>query len=123
MADLRVTVGDIELEADWTDDHPAIREAVEAALPVEGDATRWGDELYFRIPVDVEPDGGQTEVPVGGIAYWPPGSALCVFWGPTPASHGDEPRAASDVSLIAMLADPTELSQLEGGAVVRIEPA
>lgn len=123
MADLRVTVGDLELAADWTDDHPETRRAIEAALPVEGDATRWGDELYFSIPVDVEPAGGQTEMPVGGIAYWPPGNAVCLFWGPTPASHGDEPRAASDVSLVAMIDDPSALSQIEGGAVVRIESA
>ena len=35
---------------------------------------------------------------VGEVAYWPPGQALCIFFGPTPASVGDEPRAASPVN-------------------------
>lgn len=123
MADLRVTVGDRVLTANWTGDNPATRDAIEDALPLEGEATRWGDELYFSVPVEADEEDGQTEVPVGGIAYWPPGTALCVFWGPTPASTGDEPRAASAVNLVAVLADVDPLADLAGGAVVRVERA
>lgn len=123
MADLRVTVGDRVLTANWTGDNPATRDAIEDALPLEGEATRWGDELYFSVPVEADEEDGQTEVPVGGIAYWPPGTALCVFWGPTPASTGDEPRAASAVNLVAVLADVDPLTDLAGGAVVRVERA
>ncbi len=121
MADLRVTVDDRAFTASWTGDNPETRKAIEEALPIKGDATRWGDELYFGTPVDVPPEDGQVTVPEGAIAYWPQGNALCLFWGPTPASHGDEPRAASSVNLVAILDDIAGLSDLTGGARIQIE--
>jgi hypothetical protein len=123
MADLRVTVDDHELEAEWTGKNPTTREAIADALPLEGDATRWGDELYFRTPVDVPAEDARAEVPVGAIAYWPQGNAVCLFWGPTPASEGDEPRAASPVDVVAELSDVSVLETLDGGAVVRLAEA
>ena len=121
MADLRVRVGDVSCTASWTDDNPETRAAIEEALPVEGDAARWGDELYFGVDVDVPEEEASAEVPVGAVAYWPRGNALCLFWGPTPASHGDEPRAASPVNVVARLDDPSALDAVEGDARVRIE--
>nr|WP_203227875.1 cyclophilin-like family protein [Halobellus captivus] len=53
MSDFRVRVGDRELPATWTDDAPETVEAIDDELPLSGDATRWGDELYFDVPVDV----------------------------------------------------------------------
>jgi hypothetical protein len=121
MPDLRVRVEDLELSAEWTGDNPETRAAIKAELPIEGHATRWGDELYFRTPVDVREEDGQETVPEGAIAYWPQGNAVCLFWGTTPASTGEEPRAASAVNLVAMLSDPERLNGVEGGAEVRIE--
>ena len=121
MGDLTVTVDDIVLEANWTDDAPITREALEEALPVSGDATRWGDELYFSIPVDVPAENAREEVPVGAIAYWPAGNALCLFWGPTPASTGDEPRAASPVNVVGLIDDVSPLEAVEGGARVAVK--
>jgi len=118
---LRVEVDGRELTGSWTDENPETRDAVAAALPLSGEATRWGDELYVRIPVDVPPENTRAEVPVGGVAYWPRGNALCLFWGPTPASEGDQPRAASPVSVVAELDDVDPLSGLEGGARVSVQ--
>ncbi len=123
MADLRITIDGIELEAEWTGDNPTTRDAIVDALPVEGDAARWGDELYFGIPVDVPEEDGQVEVPEGAIAYWPQGDALCVFWGPTPASVDDTPRAASAVNVVAMLDDPSAIRLDPGGAYVSVRSA
>jgi hypothetical protein len=123
MADLIVTIEDIELEADWLDDNPETRAAIAEALPVEADAARWGDELYFEIPVDVPEEHGQVEVPVGAIAYWPQGNALCVFWGLTPASVDDTPRAASAVNIVARLRNASAIDVEPGGAHVRVERA
>ena len=103
------------------DANPTTREAIAAALPLEEDASRWGDELYFRTPVDVGAEEAGAEVPVGAIAYWPQGNALCLFWGPTPASRGGEPRAASPVNVVAQLEDVEPLRAVDGGARVRIE--
>ena len=123
MADLRLEVDGVELLADWTDDSPETRRAIEDALPLDGDAARWGDELYFEIPVDVPAEDARAEVPVGAVAYWPRGNALCLFWGPTPASAGEEPRAASPVNVVARVADASGLASIEGGATVRVERA
>ena len=120
MADLRVTVDDHELEAEWTGKNPTTREAIADALPLEGDATRWGDELYFRTDVDAPPENARAAVPEGALTYWPQGSAVCLFWGPTPASEGTEPRAASPVNVFAQVADTSALSDLSGGTTVEI---
>ena len=42
-------------------------------------------------------------------------NALCLFWGPTPASRGDEPRAAAPVAVVAKLEDVAPLANLEIG--------
>ncbi len=121
MTDLHVHVGDLTLEAEWTDDSPDTRAAVQAALPLEGDAARWGDELYFSTPVEADSENARAEVEPGTIAFWPQGSALCLFWGPTPASRGDEPRAASPVNVLARVKDYSALSAVDGGARIQVE--
>ena len=123
MADLTVTVDDRSLEATWTDDAPETKAALESALPVAGDGIRWGDELYFNRALDAPPENAREAVPEGAIAYWPAGSKLCLFWGPTPASHEGEPRAAAPVTVVALLEDVSPLRDLEGGARVRLERA
>lgn len=93
------------------------------ALPIEGTVNRWGDEIYFAIPVTIGlvPDA-RADVDVGDVAYWPPGRALCVFWGPTPASPGPEPRAASPVNVFGKVTDrPEDFSDVRDGEAIRIE--
>ncbi|ADB59653.1 protein of unknown function DUF369 [Haloterrigena turkmenica DSM 5511] len=123
MTDLTVTVGDRTLAADWTDDAPETRAALETALPVGGDAVRWGDELYFDVALDVPPENAREVVPEGAIAYWPAGGKLCLFWGETPASQNGEPRAAAPVTVVARVEDCDALADLEGGARLRLERA
>jgi hypothetical protein len=93
------------------------------ALPVGTAATRWGGELYVSVPVDADPDRTRTDVPVGSVAYRPQGPALCLFWGPTPAGRGEEPRAAGPVAVVARLDDVTPLRELDGAATVRVSTA
>jgi len=81
MSDLRILVDGHALTASWSDTNQATQEALAAALPLEGEATRWGDELYFRTDVDVPPEETQTALPVGAVAYWPEGNTFCLFWG------------------------------------------
>ncbi|MCU4717248.1 cyclophilin-like fold protein [Halapricum hydrolyticum] len=123
MADLVITAGEHELEADWLAENHRTRDALLESLPVSGEAARWGDELYFDVPVDVDPAATRAEVPVGTIAYWPQGNALCLFWGPTPASIDGMPRAASPVAPLARIDDVSPLDATEGGAWVRVEIA
>ena len=122
MSDLRVFVDGVELSAEWAEESPETRAAIEAALPIEGSATRWGEELYFRSEIDVPAESPRATVEPGALAYWPQGNAICLFWGPTPASTGDEPRAASPVNVFAY-ADLSVFDPDPGGATLRLEPA
>jgi uncharacterized protein len=103
----------------------ATARAIWNALPLDGRANRWGDELYFSIPVDLaEAEDAREVVQAGDIAYWPPGSAVCIFWGPTPASEGQEPRAASPVNVFGHIGeDPQAFSAVRSGAPVKLERA
>ena len=90
---------------------------------MEGTVNRWGDEIYFHIPVKIglAPDA-RADVDVGDVAYWPPGRALCLFWGPTPASRGPEPQAASPVNVFGRVTDrPEDFGDVEDGEAIRIE--
>jgi len=121
MSDLLITVDGFELEASWTGENPETQTSIEEALPLEGDAARWGDELYFETDVEAPLEEGEEVVPLGAVAYWPRGQALCLFWGETPASRGSEPRAASPVNVVARVKDVSPLREVDGGAPVRVE--
>ncbi len=103
---------------------PTARKIAEA-LPMGGRANRWGDEIYFPIGIDADPDPkAKDEVEVGALAYWPPGNAFCIFWGPTPASHGNEPRAASAVNVVGRVTgDLKALESINTGAKIRLSKA
>ncbi len=74
------------------------------ALPIEGVVNRWGEEIYFSIPVEIpEASDARQEMAVGELGYWPPGTAFCIFFGPTPASHDQTPGAASNVNPFGMI--------------------
>jgi len=89
-------------------------------LPITGRAQTWGDEIYFSIPVSAEEEAdAQETVEMGAVAYWPPGSALCLFWGPTPMSAPGEIRPAAAVNVMGQIdGDPTVLGGVADGAEV-----
>ncbi len=91
-------------------------------MPIEARANTWGDEIYFEIPVSCEPENPREVVEMGDLAYWPPGRAFCVFFGPTPASERDEIRPASAVNVIGKVeGDATVLKAVQSGERVTIE--
>lgn len=93
------------------------------ALPIEAPGNTWGDEIYFSIPVEAEVDNPQEVVELGEIAYWPPDTAFCIFFGPTPVSRGTEIRPASPVNVVGKLTgEPKAFKQVKDGTVVKIEP-
>jgi uncharacterized protein len=48
---------------------------------------RWGDELYTdKTPIIAQKENAKAVVNLLDVAYWPEGSALCLFYGPTPIS-------------------------------------
>jgi len=82
-------------------------------LPTVSCANRWGDEIYFQIPVYSELENGIDILDIGSVAYWPPGNAFCIFFGKTPASTGDKPQAASPVTVIGKIIDNKSLPDLK----------
>ncbi len=97
--------------------------AIYGALPIRGKGQRWGGEIYFKIPVSCELEEDSREVlEEGELGYWPPGTAFCIFFGPTPASGDDEIRAASAVNIVGrMKGDLSGLWDVPDGAEVCIE--
>lgn len=122
MSRIRFRIGDIELDAELN--QSATAKAVEQALPFESRGSYWGQEFYFETPVEASQAPDATDVlEPGTLAYWPPGQALCLFWGPTPASRGEECRAASPVNIVGRVLEPERLRQLRARKVevLRVE--
>ena len=119
---IRITAGHVSLAATLNDSETARR--IIRALPIEARANRWGDEIYFTIAVAAGEENPQEVVAVGDLAYWPPGRAFCIFFGPTPASAGGEPRAASPVNVVGRVTgDAAQFRQVRDGEPVKIELA
>ena len=117
---IRIKAGKIEVTAELNDTRTA--QAIWKALPIKGLGERWGDEIYFAIPVSIGPDNAQEVVEVGDLAYWPPGAAFCLFFGPTPASHGGEIRPASPVNIFGRInGDAKLLKQVKSNTEVVVE--
>ena len=121
MTQIRITSGEVSLTATLNDSRTA--QLVVDSLPITGRVQTWGDEIYFPIPVAASNDETAVDVVEKGVvAYWPPGNALCLFWGPTPASRGDEIRPASAVNVCGMIdGDATELARAPYGGEIRID--
>ena len=81
--------------------NPKTCEAIWDALPFEVSLARWGEELYGEIPVSLGQENSQVDCEVGDIGFWPSGNGFCIFFGPTPASKDDKPKAASPVNIFA----------------------
>jgi hypothetical protein len=117
---LSKSIGEVEAEV-LLDRNPRTAQEILNALPIEGIANRWGDEIYFSIPVRLSEENAQEVVEVGDLAYWPPGHALCIFFGPTPVSEGEQPRAASPVNVFGKVkGDPKIFKKVRGGERIKI---
>jgi len=117
---IRLTVGSVTVEAVLNDSTTA--GLVWDALPLTVPGETWGDEIYFSIPVKAKAENPRETVEMGDLAYWPPGSAFCIFFGPTPMSRGDEIRPASAVNVFGtIIGDSTVFKTVRSGTQVRVE--
>lgn len=84
------------------------------ALPFEGRVAKWKEEAYFETPVKLGAEKAKSKVEVGSMAYWPMGSALCIFYGPT------EPY--SPVNVVGRITSNLEMFRtLKSGTRIRVE--
>ena len=119
---ITITAGDVSAEATLDDSDTA--QAIAENLPIEASAQTWGDEIYFSIGINIDPEDPKPTVEMGDLGYWPPGTAFCIFFGPTPMSSGDEIRPASPVNVLGKIdGDPTVFKSVKAGAKVTITEA
>ena len=117
---IRIIAGDVVAAAELNDTRTAT--AIWTALPLEARGQTWGDEIYFGSGVRTEAEAPREVVALGDLAYWPPGSAFCIFFGPTPMSQGNEIRPASPVTVVGrVVGDSTVFKQVAAGSMVRLE--
>ena len=119
---ISISAGGTEVLAQISDNPTA--DSIWEALPIRASASTWGDEIYFRIPVQADEQDAVETVEMGAVAYWPPGQAICLFFGPTPVSVGDEIRPASPVNVFGSIeGDPTVLKSVSSGQQVVVDRA
>ena len=123
MKQITITADDVTMPAELNDSETA--QKIWEALPIEGQASIWGDEIYFEIPVNLaQAADARAEVEVGTLGYWPVGHAFCIFYGRTPVSTTDKPRAYSPVNIFGQVqGDATRFRQVSGGTTVKITVA
>ena len=84
-------------------------------LPIEGRAALWKEEVYFETTVKMGEEKAKANVENGAIAFWPMGSAICVFYG--------ESQPYSPVNVLGKVTKNLELfKQVKSGTKIRVEP-
>lgn len=117
---IRISTSQIQMEAELNDSNTA--QKVWEILPIEKEANRWGEEIYFSIPLRLEEENAKEIVQEGDLGFWLSGNGFCIFFGPTPISKGDEIRPASPVNIFGkVLGDAKQFSQVQDGEKIRIE--
>ena len=93
---------------------PRTVETIVRKLPVEGRAALWKEEVYFEIPVKLGEEKAKPTVETGAIAFWPMGSALCIFYGKS--------QPYSPVSILGKITQNLELfNQVKSGTKIKVE--
>lgn len=93
---------------------PRTVEAILRKLPLEGRAALWKEEIYFEIPVKTGGEKAKPTVEKGAIAYWPMGSAICIFYG--------ESQPYSPVNILGQVTKNLELfAKVKSGTKIRVE--
>jgi len=118
---IKIIAENVQVEAELNDGPTA--KSIMNILPIEASAQRWGGEIYFSISIEAELEEDSRDVlEAGELAYWPPGNAFCIFFDPTPASQGNDIRAASAVNVIGkMKGDWSELRDVPDGGRITIK--
>ena len=113
MARMRILIREAGIEMTAELNESATTAALWHVLPFENAAQTWGAEVYFSVPVECGEEDPQATVASGAVGYWPPGKAVCLFFGQQPVSP---------VNLVgALTGDPSILEAVRDGHVVRLE--
>ena len=95
---------------------PRTVDSIVRHLPIEGRAALWKEEVYFEIAIKMGEEKAKPIVETGTIAFWPMGSALCVFYGKS--------QPYSPVSILGKITGNLDLfKHAKSGTTVRVELA
>ncbi len=121
MRKINIIAGDVSAVAGLSSGKTS--EAIWDSLPIENTVNTWGEEIYFEVPVTSTLDETAKEVvEKGDLGYWPTGKAFCIFFGPTPASQGDEIRPASAVNIVGRVEGNTDVfKRVRDGENIKLE--
>lgn len=105
-----------------TQENPKTVEKFLEILPIEAKVNLWGDEIYFKIPLDkIEAENPRQVVKEGEVAIWIEEPSLCIFFGKTPVSTDKEIRAYSDVNVIGrVVGDYRIFKKLKNGEKIKV---
>ncbi len=93
---------------------PRTVDTIVRKLPVEGRAALWKEEVYFEIPIKMGEEKAKPTVETGTIAFWPMGSALCVFYGKS--------QPYSPVSILGKITSNLDVfKQVKSGITIKVE--
>ena len=93
---------------------PRTVDTIVRKLPVEGRAALWKEEIYFEIPVRLGEEKAKPTVETGTVAFWPMGSAICIFYGKS--------QPYSPVSILGKVTKNLEVfAQIKSGTRIRVE--
>jgi hypothetical protein len=83
-------------------------------LPIEGRAALWKEEVYFETPIKMGEEKAKGNVENGTIAFWPMGSAVCIFYGLS--------QPYSRVNILGKVTKNLDVfKQVKSGTKIRIE--
>ena len=113
MNRMRVSVGEAGVDLVVALNDSATAAELWEALPIESPAQVWGEEVYFTVPISRGPEDPKARVELGAVGYWPPGSAVCLFFGQQPVSP---------VNIVGSVeGDPSVLTDVREGLAVRLQ--
>jgi hypothetical protein len=93
---------------------PKTTDALLKQLPIEGRVARWKEEVYFETRIAIGLEKPKSKVEAGSIAFWPMGSAVCIFYGQT--------QPYSPVNIIGAVKSGIEIfKDVAAGAKIRLE--
>ena len=124
MRKIKIIMDGKEVTAELIDRNPKTAGAIWNVLPLQSRINTWGDEIYFGTTVKMDEENAQEKVEIGDVAYWSEGNSIYIFFGKTPASTNESPKAYSPVNVFAKIIDNISvLKMVVPGSVVRVEKA
>lgn len=93
---------------------PRTIDTIVRKLPLEGRAALWKEEVYFEIPIKMGEEKAKPNVELGTIAFWPMGSALCIFYGKS--------QPYSPVNILGKITNNLDIfKQVKSGNTIKVK--